>query len=541
MLLTCLFGKLANIEAVAAGPNGRDARLSQESCDWAGIPESYALQPGEELIRISRHWLGDQIWTWIGVYRQAYAKGSTRAASFYGGAVLCSGDRVVGSETLAYLKETADALRGAALRSAVNGDPVPTGSLIFSRSISRIDPSVDAQVRSQLDPQPLVEGETGLDPSGIAKAFIAIPAGISDEELGALIDEAQVGFEFSTDSTLYLSAAPRLLGVAEGSAIVTGAAVYSPNQYKAARARAIADARAEEERIEAERLEAERIEAERQAALAEQPEQVESVFSTGPGIADSMSPEPALRAWTPTQANRPSGTDPRRPRVATSSDGQVAVGEVERLVREQLRQTLPALVEEQFREQMKGASLQFTRRQWLENGTVAAIVLLLLIIAVQIQIWIVRPSNTPPVENQTAGADNVTPPKNLPAEDSFASPEKVVTSYFADLRNGKFEQAALRWEPAKNAQTLGTAYSNKYERYDSPRVQDARVSAGSVDVRILVSGVQKPNLSFSDVPVTVTVKRTADGGGWRITGTAFGNGYQANLADPDRAIVTASQ
>jgi len=217
MIFTCLFGKPEAVEAIALGERGVDARMSEACVRWAPLPEPLPIGLDEEIVRVSRHALGSESWTWIGLYRHASAIGSTRPGGFYGAALLCRDSRIDGAVALRYLRTAANQLHGFAME----GDA-------FVRKLANLDPTFDHEgVRRELAPEPLA-GRGGLRPDSDAEAMVAIPADRAG--LATLIDAAQTGAAAQAYCMLYIGS-PRLAAIARAASRTTRISVRDAGEF----------------------------------------------------------------------------------------------------------------------------------------------------------------------------------------------------------------------------------------------------------------------------------------------------------------------
>ncbi|MCW3838465.1 hypothetical protein ACFQ1E_20685 [Sphingomonas canadensis] len=218
MFLTCLFGKPVDLEILVVGRDGREPAIARACEAWVPLPEPMRLDPGEQLLRVSRHLLDGEAWTWIGLYRHAEAIGSSRPGGFYGAGLLCRGERLSGTASVSYLIDSADSLAAALMHRES-----------FTRRLSTLDLSIDFDpVRKQLAPIPLAP-HRGLDPHAPAKALV-----VSRESRtipGELIDAAQAEDSAAGYSALYIASSLRLAEAARSATPITGIVVRPAEDF----------------------------------------------------------------------------------------------------------------------------------------------------------------------------------------------------------------------------------------------------------------------------------------------------------------------
>ena len=486
--MICLFGKPEAVEAVAVGADGVDYSLARACERWCALPEALALTAGEEVVRISRHLRDGAVYTWIGLYRPAYAIGSDRPGGFYGAAILCQDEYIAGGAAYTYLRESADNLHAVAL---IEGD---VGSR-FIRKISRIEPRVDLEkIRQHLGPKPL-KTDDGLDYAAEDQLFLSIPNG-DRGMMEQLIESSQTDLRFRRYNSIYLSASARVLELVKSARSTT--------------AIRLADDLSEAE-------EDGTFQQGSEHPLPKQTEILEEISHQG-GVDRTL----------------PFSIDELKYLVtATVEDKTAAV--VDNLLSKKygrLQRRIVFLPMRHIFVLMVLVALAFLAGAFVGKFALNTPPYLHLTISTggNDSGESAAPQNTLAA---TVDTDSSTPdPGEVTAERDII--KQTIWGYFNSLNQGEFDQALNYWKTgsfSKGASTLASSFRDKYSVYNLGDVQMVSLLKDEATFKISVSGILKTaNKSFQANDVLVTLAK-GGAGEWKITQMRFGRRAEA---DPER-------
>jgi len=470
-VLTCLFGKPEAIEAIALGEHGKDERMGAVCVEWAALPEPLILQDEDELFRISRHRRGKEIWTWIGIYRPAFAIGSKRPGGFYGAAVLCLDEKVGGLAAIHYLRKSADELARSTMAH---------GS--FLQKVAPLDPTLDFDgIKRELAPEPLAN-RSGLQADSDNEAFIHVPASLSEAMIGQLIDEAQGDGRFMRESAIYVSRSAQLAGIArtvEATTRIKG--VYTATEYY--------------------------------------------------GRPPTPPPEPPAPRPAPSLPLR--NTHHAGATAAAAETQTMSRDDTRRLIDARVKEEVERALAEQLPKLLREQRPLSKRRHWYEAGAVTATMLLLFIIAVFLALPYAGQGSADDGARE-ASKTSPTPSPSPTEDPAAADVSGAIQAYFQALETGHFVEAVQQWETGTaqlNPDTLAEKFKPQFQAYRLTNVDGVRVDNDEATATATIEGQVTGGAEFTARPA-VRLRRDPDGRGWRIVGMVFGPGD--GVADPER-------